>query len=721
MGNGEWLKKGKRRAALAAACGFFCAAACGAVLYLSVSAYRGYKEELILMEEEQLLTMARTVGHSLVNDIGQELKGMDLYFSSMELNGREMGPGDIQRAAAYYLKQNRQMYDGAVCYDGEGREVFRLGACGADHAMVQKRREAYICGKRLCEGGWYELFISRKVAAGEQEDYTVVYAMNLDQLYSRIVKPVKIGEGGYSIVKDSDLTILMHHAGGQVGMDAIEGRRAAYPWLDLDSLEQWIMLQETQDEAYSLIDSYTWGSREPKPVRRLVAYTTICFQDERWIVNSTLPFEELEGPLSRMIGRLAGMSGVFLIILAAIVSAMTRGLVRLEGQKKELSYLREINRGMELLRHKEEEIRHYQRVQSLGQMSSHIAHEFNNYLTPVIVYGELLERDEGLSKEQRQMAGELLRSAEQAAQLSRRLLDFSRQDLGGALSVLDLSGEVRRALGVIRQLCPKDIALREEVDEREAWARGREGMMQHILMNLCNNAFNAMEDKGGTLTVRFGACQEGGRLRLEVEDTGCGISPESAEKIFEPFYTTKRSGKGTGLGLSVVRNIVEGLGGSIELESRMGEGTVFRLYFPPAEPGEEAAGAAVRRIVVVDDDPQVLRALKDMLSGWDYEVECCSHPAAVLSRIKRQKDYCGLVLTDYSMPAMDGLELAGVIRRLNPKIRIILMSGAGDGRFEWYLKNRVVDGFVLKTELYERLEKLLGRTRAEDGGPKPED
>lgn len=706
MGKGDWLGVGKRKAVLAAACGIFCAAACGAVLYLSVSAYRGYKEELILMEQEQLLTMARTVGHSLVNDIEQELKSMDMYFSFMELRGGEMGSGDIQRAAAYYLQQNGEMYDGAVCYDGEGREVFKLGECGADPSVIPKKREAYICGKRLCERGWYELFISRKAA-----DHTVVYAMNMDQLYSRIVKPVKIGEGGYSIVKDSDLTILMHHAGGQVGMDAIEGRRAAYPGLNLDSLEQWVKLQETQDEAYSLIDSYTWDSREPKPVQRLVAYTTIRFQDEQWIVNSTLPFEELEGPLSRMIGRLAGMSGVFLVILAAAVSAMTWGLARFEGQKKELSYLRELNRGMELLRHKEEEVRHYQRVQSLGQMSSHIAHEFNNYLTPVMVYGELLEQDEGLSEEQRKMAGELLKSAEQAARLSRRLLDFSRQDLGGALAVLDLSGEVRRALGVIRQLCPKDVALKEEIGEGAAWARGREGMMQHILMNLCNNAFNAMEDKGGTLTVRFGPCKEGGRLKLEVEDTGCGISPEAAGKIFEPFYTTKRSGKGTGLGLSVVRNIMEGLGGSIELDSRPGEGTVFRLYFPAAEQGEETARADVRRVVVVDDDPQVLKALKHMLSGWDYEVECCSHPAAALSRIKRKKDCCGLVITDYSMPAMDGLELAGVIRRLNPKIRIILMSGAGDERFEWYLKNRVVDGFVLKTELYERLEKLLGGTR----------
>lgn len=720
MGKGDWLKKGKRKAVLGAAGGIFCAAACGAVLYLSVSAYQGYKQELILMEEEQLLTMARTVGHSLVNAIEQELKGMDLYFSSLELRGGADGETALKRAAGYYLRQNGEMYDGAVCYDGAGREVFRLGECGAQAGVIPERRDAYICGKRLCEGGWYELFISRKIEAGELGECTVIYAMNLDQLYSRIVKPVKIGEGGYSVVKDSDLTILMHHAGGQVGLEAVEDRREVYPGLNLDSLEQWVELQETQDEAYSLIDSYTWETQEPKPVQRLIAYTTIRFQDERWIVNSTLPYEELEGPLSRMIGRLAGMSGVFLVILAVIVSAMTRGLMRLEGQKKELSYLREINRGMELLRHKEEEVRHYQRVQSLGQMSSHIAHEFNNYLTPVMVYGELLEGEAGLSEECRQMVGELLKSAGQAAQLSRRLLDFSRQDAGGVLEVLDLAGEVRRALGVIRQLCPKDIDFREEISQGPAWARGREGMMQHILMNLCNNAFHAMEDKGGTLTVRFGACREEGRLKLEVEDTGCGIRPEAAEKIFEPFYTTKRSGKGTGLGLSVVRNIMEGLGGSIELESRPGEGTIFRLYFPESEAGERDEKAVVRRIVVVDDDAQVLKALKNMLSGWDYQVECCSHPAAVLSRLQRQRDYCGLVITDYSMPAMDGLELAGVIRRLNPKIRIILMSGAEDGRFEWYLKNRVVDGFVLKTELYERLARLLGKARA-DRSPKQED
>ena len=688
------------------------------IIYLSFVTYANYRRELIRSEQEELLTMAETVGKSLVNYVEQELNSLDLYFAALEMdmeNGREL----IWQAAGAYLEQKNGLYDAVVCYAEDGSRLYQKGEIHFDDAQVlgsDPTDHTVICGKQFCDGGWYEMFLARTCRLGGSA-CTFIYAMNLDTLYSYTVQPVRIGEGGYSVVKDRDLAIIMHHAANQIGMDAIYDREERYPQLDLTDLTRWIELQRTQEEGYDIINSYVWDDPNPTPAfqRRIVAYTTIHLPGEDWIVNSTLPFEELNQPLNSMIVRLLVMSSLFLLLLGIFVYITTLIRLRAENQKKEIAYLKEINEGMELVRHKEEELQHYQRVQSIGQMSSHIAHEFNNYLTPVMVYGELLSEDETLSKEDHELVKGILNSAGQAAGLSRRLLDFSRQDSGTTLGTQCLTEEVRSALEVIRRLVPETITFTAEIADKPLYIRGRAQMAEHLLMNLCNNAFHAMEN-GGTLTVRLeeahgsAGIPEGDWALLSVADTGCGISRDAMDKIFEPFYTTKRSGKGTGLGLSVVQNTVTALGGHIRVESTEGRGTTFYLYFPETGPEDKAARPLVRpsdRIVVVDDDPEVLKAVGALLKGLRCKAECDSHPAAVLSKLQSQKDYCDVLITDYAMPTMNGLELAEIVRKLNPSIRLILISGMEDKRFEWYLKNEFIDAFILKSELAETLTKIL--------------
>ena len=537
--------------------------------------------ELVEMEQQQLLTMAETVGQSLVSYVSQELESMDLYFSALEQEEMKeqdapdktpaadtwnergtkqyhaappdnkendsrqtevpdklpfRGTAGVNSAGAiyaveYFLRQNTDLYDAMVCFDSGGQSICRSGTMdfspgqmGADlsgllaaddsgsadshnpgavpadnfgtvdsyHSGTSGSHDrAVICGKSLCAGGWYQMFISRRFSLGGHS-YQAVYAMNLNKIYARIVEPVRIGSGGYSIVKDSDLAIIMHHAADQIGMDAVYDRSLRYPDLDLKDLTEWIARQAAEGEGVGVIRSYIWGSPDPQPERRIVAYTTIHLPGEDWIVNSTLPYRELDDPLRRMLLRLAGIGGLSLGAMACFIFGITRSLMRTESQKKEIEYLKEINAGMELLRRREEELQHYQRVQSIGQMSSHIAHEFNNYLTPVFVYGELL------------------------------------------------------------------VAL--EADP--ALPSGPEALPE-------------MPEKGWVL--------------LSVADTGCGISKDVLDKIFEPFYTTKRSGKGTGLGLSVVQNVMTAVGGQIRIHSVPGDITVHVMIIRlPCSPGSSS-------------------------------------------------------------------------------------------------------------------------------------
>jgi signal transduction histidine kinase len=729
------------------------------LLDLVMFTYRNYKNELIETEQGQLLTMAETIGKSLVHYVEQELESLDLFFDSIEdVQAQEMSLAGYDRkeeviqSASYYLKQKPQLYDAVSCYGPDNHLIYQEGSMDFSPQKISEEERASICGKRFCQEGRYQMFISRRIRIGG-EGYAIVYAMNLSEIYRQIVAPVKIGKGGYSIVKDQELSIIMHHASDQIGMDAIYDRSVRYPQLDLTDLTDWINQQKTEPQGSRIISSYIWNDPELTPQKRIVAYTTIHLPGEDWIVNSTLPYEELDQPLNRMIARLSVMSSAFLLILIVFVYLMTRGRMRTMSQKKEIEYLREINSGMELLRHKEEELQHYQRIQSIGQMSSHIAHEFNNYLTPIIVYGDLLESDPEINDAQREMVKGILDVAGQAAGLSRRLLDFSRQDSGGILTSIRIAEDVRDACKVVSQLTPRYVIFESEIMEEADCVQGYKGMMEQILLNLGNNAFHAMEkeqkqqpdremhlkisltpvaatevpanpeirmipNRGTAVTAVYNTIETQAHDRwicLSVSDTGCGIAKDALDKIFEPFYTTKRSGKGTGLGLSVLRNVMTACRGQIQIESEIGRGTIFRLYFPVTDAVGEQNDAAskngheIRKVVVVDDEPEVCRSLEFFLKNAGYQCETYDHPAAVLSGLQNHGAFCDAVLTDYAMPSMNGIEFAEMIRKLAPGIRIILMSGMEDARFEWYLKNGIIDEFILKSELVVRLQDTLGR------------
>lgn len=712
------------------------------IIYVGIVSYNRYKRDLIETEQKELLMIAETIGKSLVNDIGQELSGLDLYCRMMEADGQEADREYLKNKNRIYLEKKEDLYVAALCVDDKGQvqKLFGNMDFSADMLDCLNIAEgAVICGKGITEEGGYHLYLARKFFWENHGGY-LIYAMDLNKIYQKIVAPVRIGEGGYSVVKDSDLSIIMHHAANQIGMDAVYDRSERYPQLDLGDLSAWIELQRRQPEGVGMIHSYVWDDPDLVPEDRIVAYTTIELPGETWIVNSTIPYKEIEGPLRLMLQRLMGICLVFIGFLSVLIMIITRDLVRFRSQKKEIHYLREINAGMELLRHKEEELQHYQRVQTIGQMSSQIAHEFNNYLTPVMVYAELLESDDCIGEENQNLVRGILKSTNQAADLSRKLLDFSRQETSVLLRTICITEDVKAALQIIRQLAPQKISVAEDLDEQKHYIQGQKGMIGHLLMNLCNNAFHAMEEKGGVLTVRLAMAgardyftgihicgtedfSNGNWIVLSVLDTGCGMNKEILDKIFDPFFTTKGQGRGTGLGLSVIHNIVKAADGVIRVTTEPGAGSCFLLFFPEVsqEKAKEKAQETrektivkkykiksnICRIVVVDDEPEILKSLEKMAQSLGCSCEVFQHPATVISKIQKHPDYCDLILTDYSMPYMNGVELCELVRKLNPRIRLVLMSGTEDVRFNWYLKNAFIDAFILKADLSKRFPQVV--------------
>lgn len=700
------------------------------IIYFCLLFYQDYRKELIRTEQNQLLTMARTVGKSLANYMEEELHSLDLYFSALESGFGTSDSQDIRLAASYFLEQKGSLYDGMAYYDPDGRLIFKVGDIDCPASLAgdfSSTHDTAVLGKQLSGHGWYQMFLSRGFQ-WDQSSCRILYAMNLNTIYEQIVAPVQIGKGGYSIVKDSELTIIMHHAPDQIGIDAVYDRSILYPHLDLKDLFAWISMQQTQPEGCGVINSYVWDDPGLSSEKRIVAYTTVQIPGEKWIVNSTIPFQELDQPLTNMVVRLAAISTLFLFFIIVFVYFMTKILTEEASQRREIAYLKKINEGMELLRRKDEDLQRYHRMQAVGQMSSHIAHELNNYLTPVMIYGEILQSDSTISPQNQELISGIIHSVDQAADLSRRLLDFSHKDNLGTMTEQDLTQETALAAQVVRHMAPKQVKVQVILPDRCLTTYGNKGMMGHLLLNLCNNAFHAMEDnkKERILTIRLEHVEKNDidcdMAVLSVSDTGCGIPKEALDKIFEPFYTTKRSGRGTGLGLSVVRNIMDSVNGQVRIHSEPGTGTTFYLSFPLVTPSEDTVSDRTgnfHKLIIVDDDPAVRKSLTLMLRSTSVQAECFDHPAAVLSLLEEDKDCCDIILTDYAMPSLNGLELAQMIRKINPRIYLVLMSGSDISQLEYGIKNGTVDRFIPKTSLAEELIPLLEAPQSAKGGIQP--
>ena len=682
--------------------------------------YSRYREQVIRTEESQLLTMAGIVGNNLDSYLEQQLDEIDLFYSQRGIPEEWAESNGIKLRTSYFLKKNADIYNWITVTEQDGtRFKYESGKEAVQESSAEKTmsvapgnkdQKARITGKEISDRtGWYELYIEKEVSS-MSGICTLTFAMDLKALYEKIVAPVKIGEAGYSTVKDQNMNIIMHHAKNQIGLEAVEGRIQKYPDLDLSSLENWISRQEKEDSGTGVADTYEWDDPGLKKVRRVIAFQAISIQGERWIINSTLPLQELSGPLESMMTMMIGVMIPYVLILVVVTVFFLRNRFLAESQQKEIAYLKEINHGMEMLVQKNNEIRHYQRIQSLGMMASHIAHEFNNYLTPVLIYAELLENDESISSENQEMIHEITKSVDQASNLSKELLAFSRQDTGVRLELLNFTEEVGNAVSIVRQLAPAAITLKTEITEEPLYVLGRRRMAEHILLNLSKNAFQAMEKtERKKLLIRLEA-KGNDMICLQVSDTGCGIGDDAMQKIFEPFYTTKGSRQGTGLGLSVVQNMVTSVGGTICVESKAGEGTTFVIEIPQSGPEVEADGRKrlkhVQKIAIISSEESA-KTWKAAASHSRKTVDLYAHPAALIDRVQKDPSAYDLLIAEYTLPTMNGIELCEVVRRINPEIRLILIAEQRGADFEWYLNNGMIDRFMLKDEFAEEFAEMF--------------
>lgn len=409
-------------------------------------------------------------------------------------------------------------------------------------------------------------------------------------------------------------------------------------------------VMSSASEAKSIEEEEQASLRDNRPLLDLVRQTTIA-HSVRW-------FSETKAPVHGLDDTAPGLIGIS----------------------------RDITRQRDL----EQQLLQSQKMEAMGKLAGGVAHDFNNLLVVIQGYGELLHDELSPEDELRDHVVQQLKAVDRAASLTKQLLTFSRNG-PSRTTILDVNAALTDLVQMLRRLIPDNVDLVLDLSPDRKTVQVDATRFEQVLINLVINARDAMP-QGGQIAIKTELVQPTKKsavelppwVRISVKDTGSGISPEILDRIFEPFFSTKEIGKGTGLGLSTVYGIVRQLGGDIFVESELGKGTCFSVEIPSSNGARSSApkNRAKQRtiqgsetVLIVEDDDDVREITQRILEDNGYTVLLASSPSQAQAVSVAFEGQIDLILTDVSMPEMDGLSLVESLAQKRPEMQVLYMSG----------------------------------------------
>ncbi len=677
-----------------------------------------YRDTLMKNQKEQLLMTTEVIGENMKMSMDDYENDLD-FLCKMQ----EGGILNKERAREYIDTQSNYVqnliFEGG---DGKTRWMFEDIKFSNTQRLVKVDDEREIW---YGEGESEQKFFIFKKRLESGEYFCLV--VNGEEYYQKLISDIHVGTNGYVVIKNSDGKILMHPEAKQWGVDVIEGRERMYPGLDYSSLQEMIEKQKEGKEGISEYYSYWWTSPNLERVRKVAAYVPAVLGNDFLIVSTVIDYDDFYVPIregfSRIVFIFLGLLSLFLVLSILI------GRIIVEGKKTEAEvvYLRELNELLEEIHRNEETIAHQQRLQIMGTMTSGIVHEFNNFLTPIMGFSELLMMELPEESDEYDSAKEIYEASEKAKDVIRQISTLSKKNVETVYKSLSAQKLMVRVLKMIESIRPANIHLHSELLLKEEEILGNSTQINQVILNICVNAVHAIGRKEGNLTVRA-ACipyeeiekrEElnlsntwSSYIRVDIQDDGCGMDDETIEHIFDPFFTTKTAGEGTGLGLALAQQIVVSHRGGIAVESEKDVGTIFSIYFPVLETkmqdfveGEQNKNKL--RIVVVDDNAKILELLTKNFAKLGVDIITCMTQEE-LRRCLNEKEMDVLVI-DESLGTESGIDFCMSIQGKYPHMLKIVMTDCVTRKLAEAKKKRVVDDYVEKpvsdTTILETIKK----------------
>ncbi len=572
-------------------------------------------------------------------------------------------------------------------------------------------------------GDRHYLVLKKKV-----NDKYVCLVTDSEKYYSEIVSDIRVGANGYFVIKSSENVIIMHPVREQWGKDTVNGRLQLYSDknLELNDLEDLLQAQLTEESAVMDYYSYWWSDPDLPRVHKVSAFQRIKVGDDFWTASAVLDYDDLYKPVSQSFQKLL----IFFVLLMGFVVLTTvyifKLLIKNRNSARKIDSLEEINSALEELHRSEETLAHSQRLQLMGTLTGGIAHEFNNFLTPITGYADLIMADSDPESEIYDNAFEISEAAEKAKDVVKQISSMSRKNIETVYDTVDVKNLLEQTLKLVHTNLPKNVKLKSDTETENALILGNATQLQQVLLNISVNAIHAMKEGGGTLTIsdeivtredvakRFTdeniPEQWKNYVLIRISDTGTGMSKDVLERIFDPFFTTKKTGEGTGLGLSIAEQIIRTHKGRITAESEVGKGSEFFIYLPCLEQtqNEEQLGWGQRQnlnILIADDNRKVLSMLEKDLGSLDMTVKIASK----LEDIRRllEEEPFDVLLIDESLSNGSGVNFCMSIQNRFRNLTRIIMTSSPNKEIVEAKRHKIIDGYIVKPVAASTLMEVI--------------
>lgn len=557
-------------------------------------------------------------------------------------------------------------------------------------------------------------YLVMKKAVGDQ---TICLVIDSETLYQQLVSDIHVGTNGYIMVKNADNRVVMHPESEQWGIEVLEGRRKLYSnnELDMSSLSE--LLRTQQEKTSGIMDyySYWWTDPSLPRVHKISAYRQLTLGDSFWIVSAVVDYDDLYQPVAESFRKMAVMFSSIALVMVLLTVFIFHLQQKNSQNAAQITSLQEVNEALEELHRSEEFLQHGQRLQLMGTLTGGIAHEFNNFLTPITGYADLIMADADPESEIYDNAREISEAAEKARDVVKQISAMSRRNVETIYDAVSVKKMLEQTRKLVETNCPKQIEILEQVDLNEEEVLGNMTQLQQVLLNICINAIHAIGKAEGTLTLSADVVPRGELLfrfpdekipevwpsyvRIRIADNGSGMDKETLQHIFEPFFTTKKTGEGTGLGLALAEQIIRTHRGHICAESTLGKGSTFYIYLPVLEQEREREQLQWGQdndlhILAADDNQKVLSMLEKELGSLGLNVSICSRRGDVRTLLDSQP--FDVLVIDESLTEGSGVDFCMSIRGKFPSLTRIIMTSAPSRELIDAKSHGVIDGYILK-------------------------
>ncbi|MDO4338796.1 MAG: ATP-binding protein [Eubacteriales bacterium] len=681
------------------------------MIYLISAASRvwiEYRETLVQNQKEQMLITAEILGENMGITL-QEYENELEFLGS--ISGEDGWEGGI-------YEQFLNIQNSFACNILQEDENGALRACVYDTALkapilVSKTGENKSIWQYEDEKGKKYLVFKEELDSGKK----LCLAVDAEKYYEKLISDIHIGTNGYVMIKNSSGRILMHPEPEQWGIMVIEGRREMYPDLDYSSLEEMVKEQCSGNKGISEYYSYWWTDPELPRVKKISAYAPATIGEDFWVVSAVIDYDDFYSPIVEGMKKIGFLFISGLLLLFVMIFFIGKLLNDRRKASKEIVYLRELNSLLEEVQQGEERIAHQQRLQIMGTMTGGIAHEFNNFLTPIMGYAELLMLELDEESDEYDSAREIYEASEKAKDVIRQISSLSRRNVETVYKTIPADKMLQRVSKMVESVCPAHVHMKRELQVQGISILGNATQLNQVILNICVNAIYAIGKKEGELILRAETVEKetlehipaleasqiskawSRYLRIDIEDNGCGMTQETLKHIFDPFFTTKKAGEGTGLGLSLAEQIVHSHKGYLYAESEVGKGTTFTVFLPVLEADTEETLLGERqqedlRILIADDNAKILKLLERNFARIGLQITVCRTNGELQKILKERK--INVLVIDETLEDGDGVDSCMAMQGKYPDILKIMMADQITREIAEAKQKRVIDGYVEK-------------------------